>query len=110
VVLRGDARHGLGIVAIALEIELGDAPEDAGEAARRLAFLLAISSVEQDVADFFAVRESNVIFSVYLDEAVLFCGDLGLAEFDRGVGGGDGVLVRGGALDGQIRFGGLGEG
>ena len=51
VVLGGDPRQRLRLVAVALEIELRDAAENAGEAALRVALLLAIGGVEQDVAD-----------------------------------------------------------
>ncbi len=50
-VLRGDHGQLLGAVAIALEICLGDAAEQAGKSALHIGFFLTVAGAEQDVAN-----------------------------------------------------------
>ena len=51
VVLRRDRRQRVGLVAVALEIALGDAPEHAGETGGDVGFFLLVAGLQQDVAD-----------------------------------------------------------
>src|SRR5262249_346374 len=50
-VLGGDPRERIGLVAIALKIALSDLPEDTGKAAFDRVLLLAIARPQKDVAD-----------------------------------------------------------
>jgi len=62
VVLRGDPRQRIGLVAVALEIFLGDLAEDAGEAALDLVLFLAIGRARSS-RSLISAPDASVIFS-----------------------------------------------
>jgi hypothetical protein len=61
VVLGGDARERIGLVAPALEIERGNLAENAGEAAVDIGFLAHVGRLQQVAADLGARRGGHLL-------------------------------------------------
>jgi hypothetical protein len=92
VVLRRDRRQGVGLVAVALEIALGDAAEDAGEARGNVAFFLSVARRQQDVADLRAGGGRHLLRPHHQREAAAPGGQEVARAVHRGRAGGAGVL------------------
>src|SRR5262249_41168586 len=61
VVLRSDQRQRIGLVAVFLEVRVGDLAEDAGEAAFDVGFLAYVGTLEQDPADVRTRRRRHLL-------------------------------------------------
>src|SRR5205085_1813535 len=109
VVLRRDAGKRFRFVAIALEIKLGDAAENAGKATRRIAFLAPVASVEQNVADLIAWRHGHLFGSDDENEASRPRGNRICARMNGGGTRGTGVFDPRCRAEPQFRIGIEGE-
>ena len=105
VVLGGDRRQRVRLVAVALEIALGDAAEDAGETALDAGLLLEIGGLEERLADRRAGQLGHLLDADHQHEPRLPGGDAPQPLMDRGRAGGAGVLDPGRRLEAKSRIG-----
>src|SRR3546814_598856 len=91
-VLRRNPRQRIGLVAMTLEILLGDTTEDAGEAAFGIAFLLQVARLQQVGADLRPRRVGHLLDPDDEHEACLARGDAAQARMHRSTSRGAGVL------------------
>ena len=102
VVLGGDGGQRVRLVAVALEVGLGDVPEDAGEAALDLALLLEIGGLQQGLADRGARQLGHLLDADHEHEARLARPAIDFRpSMDRGRAGGAGVLDAGRGLEAE---------
>ncbi len=102
-VLRGDAGERVGLVAVALEIGLGDAAEHAGEAAIDLALLLQVGGADQYVGDVRGLGHLLGADDEHVPRALRRDGVHAL--MDRGRSRGAGILDARRRLEAQRRIG-----
>ena len=103
VVLRRDRRQGIGLVAVALEICLGDAAEHAGKTGGNVGLFLLVAGLEQGVADLLAGRRGHLLDPDHQGEAAAAGQQEVPRAINRGRAGGAGVLVAGDRLEAQFR-------
>ena len=102
VVLGGDARERVRLVAPALEIEAGDLAEDAGKAAVDIGLLAHIGGLEQVASDLGRGRRRHLLGADDQHDARGLGGDRVQSLMHGGRAGGAGILDPGGALEAQI--------
>src|SRR5712691_8033964 len=102
VVLGGDARERVGLVAPALEIERSDLAENPGEAAVDVGLLAHVGSLEQVAADLGRGRRRHLLGTDHQHDARGPGGDRLEALVHRGRAGGAGILDPARALEAQI--------
>ena len=105
VVLGGDARERVRLVAVLLEIEPGDLAEDAGEAAVDVGLLAHVGRLEQVLADLGRGRRGHLLDADHQHDARGLRRDRLEALMHGGRAGGAGVLDPHRALEAQFRRG-----
>ena len=103
VVLCGDGGQRVGLVAITLEVALGDLAEDPGETGGDFAFFAAVGCGEEDVADLRAGGGGHFFGADDEGEAAAAGGQEVAGAVDGGGAGGAGVFEAGGL--GEAEFG-----